>query len=107
MSDNLPGNKNSKFGVASLGFEGWYHLLSRNLCECLNQSELCSHWTKVFAFLSLPAGERAMPVSQSAVVSSWLPGKGTLCAFHGPAPERQKHHRGEEVQAPGSRHEHS
>lgn len=38
MSDHPPGNKNSKFGVASLDFEGRYHLLSRNLCECLNQS---------------------------------------------------------------------
>lgn len=60
MSDNPPRNKNSKFGAALLDFEGWYHLLSRNLCECLNQSTLCPHWTKVFSFLSpLPPQGRA------------------------------------------------
>lgn len=30
-----------------------------------------------------------MPVLQLAVVTSWLPGNGTVCAFHGGAPERQ------------------
>lgn len=104
MSDNPLENMNSKFGMGLLDFEGWYHLLSRNLCEWLNQSKLCSHWTKMFAFLSLPAEGRGEGLASVTVgvVTSWLPGNSTLCAFRGPAPERQKHHRGEEVQAPGS-----
>lgn len=30
-----------------------------------------------------------MSVLQLALVTSWLPGNGTVCAFHGRAPERQ------------------
>lgn len=40
----------------SLDFEGWYHSLSRNLCECLNRRKLCSHLTEVFAFALLLQG---------------------------------------------------
>lgn len=100
-------HNNNKLRAVSLGFEGWYHSLSKNLACMLDWEETLFTFDCGICFCFPPAGANSMPLLQLAVVTRWLPSNGTVCAFHGRFPEGQKHHRGAEVRAPGSWHEHS
>lgn len=52
--------------AASLGYEGWYHSLSKKLHACLSQRKLYSHLAAVFAFVFLLQRRAPCPCS------SWL-----------------------------------